>query len=160
MHAFLLDAHARLAMEHAFKAAAQALVHDEVPVGAAIVDSNGVLLSSASNQMRSTCDATAHAEVVAIRKACKKIHSSRLDGCILAVTLEPCMMCTGAIELARLQCVLISAEDTKKGCILNGIHYFNTKIATHKPEIIANIEPQKSNDLIKDFFKKKRTLKP
>ncbi|MEM7070972.1 MAG: nucleoside deaminase [Pseudomonadota bacterium] len=152
----LIDAYARFAMDIAFEMAEQAFENDEVPVGAAIIDPYGVLLAKAANQMRQKCDPTAHAEITAIRLACKKLNTFRLDGCLLAVTLEPCAMCAAAIAFAHIKTLLISSEDFKMGCVLNNICYFSTSANHHQPDIISDIDAPKSQYLLRRFFSLKR----
>lgn len=126
---------------------------DEVPVGAVIVK-NGKVLSFAFNKRESGFDATAHAEILAIRKACKKLKDFRLIGCDMYVTLEPCVMCTGAILNSRIENVYfgayisngsISAEELSKKAELN-----------HKTNFFGGFLEKENSELVTRYFKEKR----
>jgi len=142
---------------YALKEAEQAFSQDEVPVGAVIVDSvSGEIISSAHNEMDTRKDSTAHAELLAIQKACAKKGQSRLDDCDLYVTLEPCPMCAQAISFARLRRLYFGAYDPKGGGVDHGAKIFNASSCHHSPEIIGGLEEQKCAQLLKAFFEKKR----
>ena len=128
---------------------------DEVPVGAVIVE-NGQIIASSYNQNRALSDPTAHAEIMALRIASKIKNSSRLDGCDLYVTLEPCSMCASAIALARIKRVYYSASDTKFGAVENGARIFNSSSCYHRPEIYSGFLEEEAKTLMIDFFKTKR----
>ena len=117
----------------------------EVPVGAVIVR-NGNVIASAHNLKESTCDPTAHAEILAIRDACKKLSDWRLDGCDIYVTLEPCRMCSAAIAEARIRRVYFGAYDKDLCADLIGTTC----------EVYGGINQTQCEDILKDFFKKQR----
>ena len=127
----------------------------EVPVGAVIVKDNKII-ASAYNQNIALQDATAHAEILAIRKANKILQSHRLDDCDLYVSLEPCPMCAAAISLARIKRLYYAASDAKSGGVENGAKIFNHKQCHHKPEIYSGIGAVESEKLLKEFFSQKR----
>ena len=143
-------------MAHALTEAQAAMQADEVPVGAVIVSPAGQIISSAQNRMRRDNDATAHAEMLAIKKAMEKLGCSRLDGYDLWVTLEPCAMCAGAIGHARLRRLYFAAYDTKSGAVEHGPCLFQHATIHHHPEIIGGIQQREAAALLKTFFEQKR----
>lgn len=144
-------------MQEAIKQAKKAFEIDEVPVGAVIIDSKtNKIVSKSYNRNLSDKDSTAHAEILAIKEACKIKNSSRLDDCDLYVTLEPCAMCAGAISLARIRRLYYGANDKKSGGVANGAKVFESTSCHHKPEIYDNIHSQECEKLLKDFFARKR----
>jgi len=144
-------------INEAVKEAKKAFELDEVPVGAIIFDSStGKIIAKAHNKNISKKDSTAHAEILAIKEACKIKKSHRLDNCDLYVTLEPCAMCAGAISLARIRRLYFGAEDKKSGSVLNGSHVFESNSCHHKPEIYSHINEKECEKLLKEFFAKKR----
>lgn len=102
-------------MQMALREAAQAVTHGDVPVGAVVVDPTGTVIAQAHNRRETDSDPTAHAEMLALRQAADVRDDWRLDGCTLYVTLEPCVMCAGALVLARLDAVVFAADDAKAG---------------------------------------------
>ena len=108
------------------------------------------------NQTEHSLDPTAHAEILAIRKACKKQKSKRLWGCSLFVTLEPCAMCASAISHARIENLFIGALDEKGGAVINSIRFFESKTCHFTPRIETKILEKESSQLLKTFFKSKR----
>jgi tRNA(adenine34) deaminase len=137
--------------------AAEAAARDgEVPVGA-VVMRGGELLATARNRMRTDNDPTAHAEMVAIRAAAEKIGDSRLDGCDLWVTLEPCAMCAGAIALARIARLYFAAADPKGGAVLHGPRLFGQPTCHHVPEIYPGIGEAASGEMLRLFFRDRRS---
>ena len=145
-------------MEEALKQAQLAFEKDEVPVGAVIVE-NGKIIAMSHNGNRTLNDPTAHAEILALREAAKIKNSSRLDECDLYVTLEPCAMCAAAIALSRIRRVYFAASDKKFGAVENNIGFFNSSACHHQPEVYTGINEEESTNLLKDFFKKKRSEK-
>lgn len=142
-----------IAMGEAEKARAR----DEVPIGAVIVCDNKVI-AAAHNRVEEWCDATAHAELVAIRAAMQAVGNKRLPDCELFVTLEPCTMCAGAISLARLKCVTFAAPDPKGGGVVHGARFFDQPTCHHRPEIRQSNEDYEwmSGILLREFFAAKR----
>jgi tRNA(Arg) A34 adenosine deaminase TadA len=142
----------RLALDEAAAAARDG----EVPVGA-VVTRAGALLAVGRNRMRADNDPTAHAEMVAMRAAAQEIGDCRLDGCDLWVTLEPCAMCAGAVSLARISRLYFGAADPKGGAVLHGPRLFTQATCHHAPEIYAGIAEGEAGDLLRSFFRERRT---
>jgi tRNA(adenine34) deaminase len=147
----LLPKPMRIALDHAREAALQ----DEVPVGAVIMRGE-MLISVASNAMRQGHDPTAHAEIVAIRKACAELGSQRLTECDLWVTLEPCAMCAAAIAQARIARLYYAASDPKGGGVEHGTRIFASPGCNHIPEIYAGIGEGEASEMLKSFFAQRR----
>jgi tRNA(adenine34) deaminase len=144
-------------MECAFSEAEKAFAQDEVPVGAVIVDAkSGKIVASAHNEMVRRMDPTAHAELLAIQRACLAKESGRLEDCDIYVTLEPCPMCAQAISFARFRRLYFGAYDPKSGGVDHGARIFNASSCHHSPEVIGGIEEQKCSQLLINFFEKKR----
>lgn len=143
-------------MRLALDQAALALREDEVPVGA-VVTRNGEVVAVGRNVMRSGSDPTAHAEMVALREAGRALSTSRLDGCDLWVTLEPCAMCAGAIALARIGRLYFAAADPKGGAVLNGPRLFSQPTCHHAPEVYPGIGESEAGELLRDFFRARRS---
>ena len=141
----------RLALEEAERAEKI----QEVPVGAVIVK-NGIVIGKAHNMRESAKDATAHAELLAIRRACKALDSWRLTGCEMYVTLEPCLMCSGAILLSRIDKLFIGTMDPKSGAVGSVIDVFRDYWFHHKCEVKTGILQDECSMILKTFFKKKR----
>ena len=108
---------------------------NEVPVGAIITDENNNIIASDGNRMRELNDPTAHAEILVIREACKKIKNHKLTECSLFTTLEPCAMCAMAISLAGIKNLYFATEDLKKGCVENGLRIYSSNSCHHRPNI-------------------------
>ncbi|TJV70935.1 MAG: nucleoside deaminase [Mesorhizobium sp.] len=140
-----------LALEEAEAAAGRG----EVPVGAVIVSGNTVI-AKAGNRTRELADPTAHAEMLVIREACRKLASERLTGHDLYVTLEPCAMCAGAISFARLRRLYFGAADDKGGAVVNGTRFFASPICHHAPDIYPGMGESAAALILKDFFRGKR----
>lgn len=144
-------------MHLAIERAKVAPEQDEVPVGAVIVDSQtGEIIASAHNLTEALTDPTAHAEILVIREASRKMRSTRLTHCDLYVTLEPCTMCAQAIAFARLRRVYFGAYDPKMGGVEHGARVFQQPTCHHKPEVIGGIEEAQCADLLREFFYAKR----
>jgi tRNA(Arg) A34 adenosine deaminase TadA len=143
-------------MKQAILLAIKAKKKNEVPIGALIVDENKKIISKAYNQVQKRKNATAHAEIIAIQKACRRKKSKYLTHCEIYTTLEPCTMCAGAISLAKLKTLHFATEDKKGGAVVNGVKFFDTKNCHSKPKIIQGELSEISSNLLKDFFKKKR----
>jgi tRNA(adenine34) deaminase len=123
----------------------------EVPVGAVIVRDSAII-SRAGNQTLADRDPTAHAEIVAIRRACLAEASERLSGCDIYVTLEPCAMCAAAISFARLRRLYYAAPDPKGGAVEHGTRFFAQPCCHHAPEIYGGIRESEAAQLLKSFF--------
>lgn len=142
-------------MRAALAQAAQAGDAGEVPVGA-VVTRNGRIIAASANQMRGGHDPTAHAEIEALRAAAKTLGVSRLDGCDLWVTLEPCAMCAGAISLARIRRLYFAAPDPKGGAVLHGPRMFTQQTCHHAPEVYGGIGEAHAAQLLRTFFAERR----
>ena len=142
-------------MRRALDLAREAAADSEVPVGA-VVTKGGEIIAEARNAMRGGLDPTAHAEIVAIRAAALKLGQSRLDGCTIWVTLEPCAMCAGAMALARLEALRFGAEDPKGGGVVHGARVFSQPTCHHRPDVLAGIGEQESAELLQRFFEERR----
>ena len=129
----------------------------EVPVGAVIVDSRtGAALAEAANRIERDADPTAHAEMLAIREAARRLGSPRLAGCDLYVTLEPCPMCAQAIALARIRRLYFGAADEKGGGVEHGARIFDRPSCHHRPEIYGGIGEVRAAALLRSFFRERR----
>lgn len=147
----------RKLMEQALLEAKNAFSKDEVPVGAIIVDGvTGNVLASAHNEMYHRKDPTAHAELLAIQRACFKKGESRLENCDIYVTLEPCPMCAQAISFSRLRRLYFGAYDPKGGGVDHGAQIFNAPSCHHVLEVIGGLEEQKCSQILVNFFEKIR----
>ena len=142
-------------MKEALKEARKAYEKKEVPIGAVIVK-DGKIISRGHNLRETKQDATLHAEMVAIVKACKKIGSWRLNGCDMYVTLEPCCMCAGAIISSRIDRVFVGAPDTKSGAAGSVVNVFDIKQLNHKVEVHIGILEEDCKAIMKSFFKQLR----
>lgn len=144
-------------MQRALKEAEKAFAHDEVPVGVVIVDAfSGEVIAVAHNEMIERKDPTAHAELLAIQRACAQIDQGRLANCDIYVTLEPCPMCAQAISFARLRRLYFGAYDIKGGGVNHGAHVYAATSCHHRPEVIGGIDEQKCSEVLKQFFERKR----
>lgn len=143
-------------MALALEKAREALENDEVPVGAVIVDSKQNILAAMPNKMCAQNDPTAHAEILAIREACKKTSSGYLVDCDLYVTLEPCPMCAQAIAFARIRRLYFGAFDAKGGGVEHGPRIFTQSTCHHRPEVYDGIMEAKAKEMLKAFFAEKR----
>ena len=145
-------------MLQAIKQAEIAFASDEVPVGAVIVYENKII-AKAHNQVEVLKDATAHAEMICMTQASSYLNNFRLLNCTLYITLEPCIMCAGAIINSRLSKVVYSAKDTRVGAHGSFIDVFEKKHPIHTVEIEGGVLENISSDLLKKFFQKKRSDK-
>jgi tRNA(adenine34) deaminase len=145
-------------MNAAIKEALKAREKDEVPIGAVIVKDNKII-ARAHNLMEKTQLATAHAEVLAINKACKKLKSWRLDDVDMYITVEPCAMCAGAIANARIARVFFGAYESKSGCAESKYPVLSDNGLNHSTEFIGGIKQDVCSDIIKKYFKEKRLKK-
>jgi tRNA(adenine34) deaminase len=142
-------------MRRALDLAQSAAVAGEVPVGA-VVTRQGAIVATSANAMRGDHDPTAHAEIVAIRRAARTIGASRLDGCDLWVTLEPCAMCAGAIVHARIARLYYAAADPKGGAVLHGPRLFTQSTCHHRPEVYPGIGEAEAARQLRSFFAARR----
>jgi tRNA(adenine34) deaminase len=142
-------------MRYAIRLAQRAEDFGEVPVGAVLVK-NEKVIAEGWNQVIELHDSTAHAEIIAIREAGKKIENYRLINTTLYVTLEPCVMCMGAIAHARIQRLVFGAFDEKRGCVCNALHLTNAPFLNHHVEWQGGILEETCSQLLKDFFAARR----
>ncbi|MCH9020827.1 MAG: nucleoside deaminase [Proteobacteria bacterium] len=144
-------------MELALTQAAEAALREEVPVGALVVDpSTGQVLAAAGNRTEELADATAHAEMLALREAAKAHGGARLSGCDLYVTLEPCPMCAQAASLFRIRRLYFGAADPKGGGVEHGPRIFTQPTCHHAPEVYGGIGEAEAADVLKSFFRARR----
>ncbi|GAA3634044.1 tRNA adenosine(34) deaminase TadA [Lactobacillus hamsteri] len=139
----------QLAVEEAKKAEAQ----DEVPIGAIVVDPNGEVVGKGYNRRELDQDATQHAEMIAIREACKNIGFWRLIDCSLFVTLEPCPMCAGAIINSRIKNIFFGAMDPKAGAAGSVVDLFAVEKFNHHPNVIAGLNQEECGQMLTNFFR-------
>ena len=142
-------------MQNALLLAEEAAAHGEVPVGCVIADASGRMIGRGRNRREETGDATAHAELEAIREACRELGDWRLEGCSIYVTLEPCPMCAGAIINARIPRVIFGAREENSGSCGSVIDLFSERYG-HRPAVYAGICAEESRELLKSFFSGKR----
>jgi tRNA(adenine34) deaminase len=127
----------------------------DVPVGALVLNSDGIVIGKGFNEREANNDPTAHAEIVAIRSAAARLQRSRLDGCTLVVTLEPCAMCAGAIAQSRISKVIFGAWDEKAGAVGSVWDVLRDPRSIFKVEVQAGVLETECAELLRDFFKDK-----
>jgi tRNA(adenine34) deaminase len=142
-------------MQQALKCAKKAYDSEEVPVGAVIVKNNKII-ARGYNKSISLKDSTAHAEIIAIRKACKKLNNYRLNDCSIYVTIEPCSMCAGALILARVKKIYFGAKDIKAGACGSVFNIVSDNKLNHKIEISSGLMEEECATIIKQFFQSRR----
>ncbi|GBQ12078.1 cytosine deaminase [Swaminathania salitolerans LMG 21291] len=140
------------AMARALDLAKQAAARGEVPVGAVVTGPAGQILAEAGNEVEMRCDPSAHAEILAMRRAAAALGSRSLAGCTLVVTLEPCPMCAAAMVHFRLGRVVFGAYDPKGGGVDHGPRLFGRRGCLHRPEVVGGIREQENAALLRDFF--------
>jgi tRNA(adenine34) deaminase len=136
--------------------ARRALEHGEVPIGAVVLDPSGAVIATAHNERELGSDPTAHAEVLALRRAGAVLGAWNLDGCTLAATLEPCTMCAGAIVLARIARLVFGAWDPKAGAVGSLWDVVRDRRLNHRPQVAAGVREDECGQLLADFFAAKR----
>ncbi|UVO55361.1 nucleoside deaminase [Sphingomonas sp. SUN039] len=142
-------------MRRALDLAAEAARDGEVPVGA-VVTCGGKIIGEGVNRTRRDLDPSAHAEIVAIRRACAALETDRLTGCELWVTLEPCAMCAGAIAHARMDRLVYAAPDPKGGGVDHGARVFAQPTCHHRPQVLGGVGESAAAALLRDFFAARR----
>ena len=145
-------------MKQALKEAQKAFEKDEVPVGAVIVK-DGKIIARGHNNRESKLDPTGHAEIIAIRKAAKKLKNWRLEDTTMYVTIEPCSMCAGALVWARVGRIVYGASEPKGGALGSSFNLYEQKNLNHYPSVSAGVLEQECSALISSFFKNKRDRK-
>jgi tRNA(adenine34) deaminase len=144
------------AIAAALVVAREALALGEVPVGAVVLDPEGVVIAAAHNERERGHDPTAHAEVVALRRAGEILGSWHLDGCTVAVTLEPCTMCAGAMVLARVARIVFGAWDPKAGAVGSLWDVVRDRRLNHRPEVAGGVAEAECGELLAGFFAARR----
>ena len=129
---------------------------DDVPVGAVVLDPDGRIIAQAANEREASGDPTAHAEVLALRRAAESIGSWRLEGCTIAVTLEPCPMCAGAIQLARISRVVFGAWNDSYGAAGSTWDLLRDRRLSHRPEVVGGVMEAECGELVREFFARHR----
>lgn len=147
----------RLALEQAALAAASHPADSDVPVGAVVLDPFGEVAARAHNQREATGDPTAHAEILALREAGQAAGSWRLTGYTLVVTLEPCVMCAGAVTAARVSRLVFGADDPKAGAVGSLSDVVRDPRLAYQPEVIRGVLADAAGDLLREFFAARRT---
>lgn len=153
-----IDANDLHMMERAIELARQAGTEGEIPVGA-VVYRGSEIIAEASNNREATADPTGHAEMVALRLAGEKLGAWRLEGCSMAVTLEPCPMCAGALVNARLEQVVYGAFDPKAGACCSLFDIPGDRRLNHRVRMIGGVEETRCAELLRDFFRRRRAEK-
>jgi tRNA(adenine34) deaminase len=143
-------------MDAALDEARLAVAHDDVPVGAVIVDPDGRIVGRGHNRREVDGDPTAHAEVVAIREAAATLGTWRLDGCTLVVTLEPCTMCAGGLVQARIATLVYGADDAKAGAVVSLFDTVRDPRLPHTPAVVRGVRADESAALLRAFFADRR----
>lgn len=144
-------------MREAMHEAEAAFAREEVPIGAVIVNpATGAIIARAGNETEALNDPTAHAEILAIRRACSILGSPRVPGLDLYVTLEPCTACAAAISFARIRTVYYGAADPKGGGVLHGATFYTQPTCHHRPTTEQGLLAQESSELLKKFFTLRR----
>ena len=144
------------AVRAALAEAALAAQAGDVPVGAVVLGSDGTQLAAAHNEREAGGDPTAHAEVLALRRAAQALGTWRLDGCTLAVTLEPCTMCAGALVLSRVSRVVYGAPDPKAGAVGSLWDVVRDRRLNHRPEVVAGVLEDECAEVLRAFFAARR----
>ena len=139
-------------MQEAIAIAKSATKTGDVPVGAIVINKDGVVVGRGFNEREARNDPTAHAEVVTIRNAASRLQNSRLDGCTLIVTLEPCAMCAGAIAQSRISHLVFGAWDTKAGAVGSVWDVLRDPRAIYKVEVTAGVLERECAALLSEFF--------
>lgn len=144
-------------MALAFEEAEAAGARGEVPIGAVVVEAaTGRVVARAGNEVEAASDPTAHAELLALRRAGDALGAPRLVDCDLYVTLEPCPMCASAASFARIRRLYYGASDPKGGGVEHGARVFEQATCHHKPEVYAGFQERRASELLKSFFRARR----
>jgi tRNA(adenine34) deaminase len=130
--------------------------HGDVPIGAVVLDPSGAVVGASGNEREAVADPTAHAEVLALRRAGAALGSWQLTGCTLVVTLEPCTMCAGALVLARVQRLVFGAWDPKAGAVGSLWDVVRDRRLNHRTEVVGGVREQECGELLVDFFASRR----
>lgn len=144
-------------MNRAIEAAIKAQKLDEIPIGACLIDKEGNLLAAGGNLTRTDCDPTAHAEIVVLREAAKKIGNYRLTETTLYTTIEPCAMCAGALVQARIERLVFGAHDERFGAVETFFRICDSSSLNHRMEITSGVLVDECRNLMQDFFRRRRS---
>lgn len=144
-------------MDVALDLAREAAAADEAPIGALVVDPQSErILATGRNRSIGACDPTAHAEIVALRAAADVVGSYRLPGLWLYVTLEPCVMCAGALSHARIARLVYGADDAKGGAVAHGPRFFEQPTCHWRPQVLGGVRAEEAGELLRSFFRARR----
>ena len=143
-------------MREAIGAAREAARRGEVPVGACVVGEDGSVLAVAGNRTRTDCDPTAHAEVVALREAARRVGNYRLTGAVMYSTVEPCAMCAGALVQARVKRLVYGARDEKAGAVESVFRVCDASSLNHRMELTPGVLEDECRALMQEFFRSRR----
>ena len=143
-------------MRQALDEARAAAGHADVPIGAVVLDSDGRVIAGAGNERELLGDPTAHAEVLALRRASERLGRWRLDGCTLVVTLEPCTMCAGALVLARVDRLVFGAFDPKAGAVSSLWDVVRDPRLNHRPAVVTGVLAEECGAVLQEFFASQR----
>ncbi len=142
-------------MNYAFKEAEKAFDKEEIPIGCIIVFQN-TIIAKAHNLVETLKDPTAHAEIIAITSAAEYLQSKQLVGCSMYITLEPCVMCAGAIVLSKMENLFFGAYDVKSGACGSVFNITNNKSLNHNCNVLGGVMDEKCKEILKNFFEIKR----
>lgn len=146
-------------MKHALELAKKAAALGEVPVGAVLVSAEGEILGEGWNGPISRCDPTAHAEIQALRQAAEQVNNYRLPGCTLYVSLEPCLMCAGALVHSRVERLVFAAREPKAGCIESQLAILDAPHLNHRVRWEGGVQADAAAALLSNFFSERRRAK-
>jgi tRNA(adenine34) deaminase len=144
-------------MRRALELAAEAQAKGDIPIGAVVVDADGKIVGEGHNEREISEDPTAHAEVLAVRRAAQGQSQWRLTGCTVVVTLEPCVMCSGALSLARVDRVVFGARDPKAGAMGSIYQVHEDRRLNHVIEIVPGVLEAECREVLLSFFRSKRS---
>lgn len=144
-------------MREALAAAQRAAARGEVPIGACVISEKGELLAAAGNRTRADCDPTAHAEIVALRRAAQTVSNYRLVGATMYATIEPCAMCAGALIQARIKRLVYGAKDARAGAVESVFQICDSERLNHRIEILSGVLADEARALMQEFFRARRT---
>ncbi len=146
-------------MRKAIEAAEEARELNEIPIGACLINKNGELLAAAGNRTITDSDPTAHAEILVLRAAARKIGNYRLTEATLYTTIEPCAMCAGALVIARIERLIFGAHDERFGAVESVFRLCDTSSLNHQIEISSGVLAEDCRKLLQDFFRARRKAK-
>lgn len=142
-------------MRESIRAAREAQTRAEVPIGSCVVIGDE-LLAVAGNRTRTDCDPTAHAEIIALREAARKVGNYRLAGAVVYSTIEPCAMCAGALIQARVKLLVYGASDEKAGAVESHFHICDANHLNHRVEVIKGVLELECREVMQEFFQARR----